>query len=124
MVELEQQVAEHNILQREIEAYGQQLRTLVGPVGASPSSLVGIPLPPIIIRLDSLAIKGELRGRDVGGGPAWWGSHHTKPRFSLWLTQDANTIRNQYRDLLVSWARMRLWVGPLCLNPWWVVTVG
>ncbi|GAB1297087.1 Envoplakin [Apodemus speciosus] len=31
MVELEQQVAEHNILQREIEAYGQQLRTLVGP---------------------------------------------------------------------------------------------
>lgn len=32
MAELEQQVAEHNILQREIEAYGQQLRTLVGPV--------------------------------------------------------------------------------------------
>lgn len=31
MAELEQQVAEHNILQREIEAYGQQLRTLVGP---------------------------------------------------------------------------------------------
>ncbi|XP_077897769.1 envoplakin isoform X2 [Ictidomys tridecemlineatus] len=28
MGELEQQVAEHNILQREIEAYGQQLRTL------------------------------------------------------------------------------------------------
>lgn len=35
MAELEQQVAEHNILQREIEAYGQQLRTLVGPVGTS-----------------------------------------------------------------------------------------
>lgn len=33
MKELEQQVAEHNILQREIEAYGQQLRNLVGPVG-------------------------------------------------------------------------------------------
>lgn len=33
MAELEQQVAEHNILQKEIEAYGQQLRTLVGPVG-------------------------------------------------------------------------------------------
>ncbi|XP_004709341.1 envoplakin [Echinops telfairi] len=31
MVELEQQVAEHNILQKEIEAYGQQLRYLVGP---------------------------------------------------------------------------------------------
>ncbi|XP_075415571.1 envoplakin isoform X2 [Tenrec ecaudatus] len=31
MVELEQQVAEHNILQKEIEAYGQQLRNLVGP---------------------------------------------------------------------------------------------
>nr|XP_012634312.1 envoplakin [Microcebus murinus] len=31
MAELEQQVAEHNILQKEIEAYGQQLRTLVGP---------------------------------------------------------------------------------------------
>lgn len=31
MAELEQQIAEHNILQREIEAYGQQLRTLVGP---------------------------------------------------------------------------------------------
>ncbi|KAM7334606.1 hypothetical protein ACRRTK_007926 [Alexandromys fortis] len=35
MTELEQQVAEHNILQREIEAYGQQLRTLVGPKVAS-----------------------------------------------------------------------------------------
>ncbi|MEJ1269305.1 nucleoporin 85 [Cricetulus griseus] len=35
MAELEQQVAEHNILQREIEAYGQQLRTLVGPKAAS-----------------------------------------------------------------------------------------
>ncbi|XP_028608725.1 envoplakin isoform X2 [Grammomys surdaster] len=54
MAELEQQVAEHNILQREIEAYGQQLRTLVGP--------------------------------------------------------DANTIRNQYRDLLkaASWRRQSL----------------
>ncbi|XP_012864252.1 PREDICTED: envoplakin [Dipodomys ordii] len=35
MAELEQQVAEHNILQREIEAYGQQLRTLVGPDAAT-----------------------------------------------------------------------------------------
>uniref|UniRef100_A0A8C6I7I5 Envoplakin n=1 Tax=Mus spicilegus TaxID=10103 RepID=A0A8C6I7I5_MUSSI len=54
MAELEQQVAEHNILQREIEAYGQQLRTLVGP--------------------------------------------------------DANTIRNQYRELLkaASWRRQSL----------------
>ncbi|XP_062936776.1 envoplakin [Cynocephalus volans] len=31
MGELEQQIAEHNILQKEIEAYGQQLRSLVGP---------------------------------------------------------------------------------------------
>lgn len=30
--ELEQQIAEHNILQKEIEAYGQQLRNLIGPV--------------------------------------------------------------------------------------------
>ncbi|KAL1779698.1 envoplakin isoform X1 [Sigmodon hispidus] len=54
MAELEQQIAEHNILQREIEAYGQPLRTLVGP--------------------------------------------------------DANTIRNQYRDLLkaASWRRQSL----------------
>nr|XP_021491680.1 envoplakin isoform X1 [Meriones unguiculatus] len=35
MAELEQQVAEHNILQREIEAYGQQLRILVGPDAAT-----------------------------------------------------------------------------------------
>lgn len=33
MAELEQQVAEHNILQKEIEAYGQQLRSPTGPVG-------------------------------------------------------------------------------------------
>lgn len=33
MAELEQQIAEHNILQKEIEAYGQQLRSLIGPVG-------------------------------------------------------------------------------------------
>lgn len=32
MAELEQQIAEHNILQKEIEAYGQQLRNLIGPV--------------------------------------------------------------------------------------------
>ncbi|XP_077020004.1 envoplakin [Tamandua tetradactyla] len=31
MAELEQQVAEHNILQKEIEAYGQQLWGLIGP---------------------------------------------------------------------------------------------
>ncbi|XP_049715387.1 envoplakin isoform X1 [Elephas maximus indicus] len=35
MAELEQQVAEHNILQKEIEAYGQQLRSLVGPDAAT-----------------------------------------------------------------------------------------
>lgn len=36
MAELEQQIAEHNILQKEIDAYGQQLRDLVGPVGEPP----------------------------------------------------------------------------------------
>ncbi|XP_008829723.2 envoplakin [Nannospalax galili] len=35
MAELEQQIAEHNILQREIEAFGQQLRTLVGQDAAT-----------------------------------------------------------------------------------------
>ncbi|XP_027626614.1 envoplakin [Tupaia chinensis] len=35
MAELEQQVAEHNILQKEIDAYGQQLRSLVGPDAAT-----------------------------------------------------------------------------------------
>ncbi|XP_036613061.1 envoplakin [Trichosurus vulpecula] len=34
MPELEQQIAEHNILQREIEAYGQQLRCFSGPDAA------------------------------------------------------------------------------------------
>uniref|UniRef100_A0A452U224 Envoplakin n=1 Tax=Ursus maritimus TaxID=29073 RepID=A0A452U224_URSMA len=33
--ELEQQIAEHNILQKEIEAYGQQLRNLIGPDAAT-----------------------------------------------------------------------------------------
>lgn len=114
MAELEQQVAEHNILQREIEAYGQQLRTLVGPVGTSRAGLVWIPLPPITIRLDILALKGELKGINAGAGAhggagargrkgmgkgkkgvmlmgvsLYVGSCHTKPRFSLWLRQDA-----------------------------------
>ncbi|XP_061031343.1 envoplakin [Eubalaena glacialis] len=35
IVELEQQVAEHNILKKEIEAYGQQLRSLIGPDAAT-----------------------------------------------------------------------------------------
>nr|XP_023507756.1 envoplakin [Equus caballus] len=35
MAELEQQIAEHNILQKEIEAYGQQLRSLIGPDAAA-----------------------------------------------------------------------------------------
>lgn len=35
MTELEQQVAEHNILQKEIDAYGQELRNLVGPDSAT-----------------------------------------------------------------------------------------
>lgn len=73
MAELEQQVAEHNILQREIEAYGQQLRTLVGPVSASLSGLVSQP------------------GRSAGLKGRWWkrfrcgGGHHPTPCFSLAL---------------------------------------
>lgn len=43
------------------------------------------------------------------------------PRFSPWLRQDATTIRNQYRDLLVSWETDGVWVlllvGPLRLDP-------
>lgn len=35
MAELERQIAEHNILQKEIDAYGQQLRSLVGPDAAT-----------------------------------------------------------------------------------------
>lgn len=79
MAELEQQVAEHNILQREIEAYGQQLRTLVGPVSAPLSSLVWAFLPPITARLGLLAFKGRVL---VGRSP-YAGGHHTVPGFSL-----------------------------------------
>lgn len=53
MAELEQQIAEHNILQKEIEAYGQQLRTLIGPVGElcpHPSQPQPRPSPPIRAR--------------------------------------------------------------------------
>lgn len=97
MAELEQQIAEHNILQREIEAYGQQLRTLVGPVSASLSGLV------------CQARSAGLQGRDVGGSGSDAGGGITlHPAshwscFSPWLRQDATNIRNQYRDLLVSW---------------------
>ncbi|XP_012309096.3 envoplakin [Aotus nancymaae] len=35
IAELEQQIAQHNILQKEIEAYGQQLRSLIGPDAAT-----------------------------------------------------------------------------------------
>ncbi|KAM5273343.1 envoplakin [Ctenodactylus gundi] len=35
MGELERQIAEHNILQRELDAYGQQLRSVVGPDAAT-----------------------------------------------------------------------------------------
>lgn len=45
MAELEQQIAEHNILQKEIEAYGQQLRNLIGPVGAVHPCLALQPYP-------------------------------------------------------------------------------
>lgn len=51
MAELEQQIAEHNILQKEIEVYGQQLRNLIGQVGGThvpawPPTLPPLPLEP------------------------------------------------------------------------------
>lgn len=49
MAELEQQIAEHNILQKEIDAYGQQLRSLVGPVGEPPARHPS-PRPPSPLR--------------------------------------------------------------------------
>lgn len=78
MAELEQQVAEHNILQREIEAYGQQLRTLVGPVGASLSNLVWTP-PFLPSQSGYLALKGRVKGERG----CWWGSACMRRAISL-----------------------------------------
>lgn len=73
MAELEQQVAEHNILQREIEAYGHQLRILVGPVSASLSRPVWSPPTSCHSQATSLAFERWMLV----------GNHHTAPCFSL-----------------------------------------
>lgn len=108
MAELEQQIAEHNILQKEIEAYGQQLRSLVGPVGEL--GACHIPGQPQPLFLQS---EPELDRLDPGDRGRWGmaaqilGGHLPAPHllwgcFSPWSRQDAATIRSQYRDLLVS----------------------
>lgn len=61
MAELERQVAEHNILQKEIDAYGQQLRSLVGPVGEPPACASQ---PPPLSR-QSLSWAGWPLGRGM-----------------------------------------------------------
>ena len=113
MAELEQQVAEHNILQKEIEAYGQQLRTLVGPVGEpldtrpclAPALVPFLPSEPERRLAGPRGLgmeEGQGRPRDVGCILPCTSSL-TGPAFSPpWLRQDAATIRSQYRDLLVS----------------------
>ena len=58
MAELEQQIAEHNILQKEIDSYGQQLRNLVGPVG-EPLAHASQPLPLFSHQSLSQALWGE-----------------------------------------------------------------
>lgn len=58
MVELEQQIAEHNILQKEMDSYGQQLRSLVGPVGEPPAH-TSQPPPPFSHQSLSQALWGE-----------------------------------------------------------------
>lgn len=90
MAELEQQVAEHNILQKEIDAYGQQLRNLVGPVREPPTGLA----------------EGAGDGGQGPEGPARGVRAPCTPPLTTfsppWSRQDAPTIRSQYRDLLVS----------------------
>lgn len=106
MAELEQQIAEHNILQKEIDAYGQQLRSLVGPVG-EPPACTSQPQPRF--SRQSLSWAGRLwaegwrgRARLARGSPPC-SPPLTRPAFSpTWSKQDAATIRGQYRDLLVS----------------------
>ncbi|XP_057571321.1 envoplakin [Hippopotamus amphibius kiboko] len=65
MAELEQQIAEHNILQKEIEAYGQQLQSLIGPgvgyVFPCTSSLTGPQCSPPRSRQDTATIRSQYR---------------------------------------------------------------
>uniref|UniRef100_A0A8C9JIA5 Envoplakin n=1 Tax=Panthera tigris altaica TaxID=74533 RepID=A0A8C9JIA5_PANTA len=53
MAQLEEQIAEHNILQKEIEAYGQQLRNLIGQ--------------------DAATIRSQYRDLLVSGRAGWTG---------------------------------------------------
>lgn len=72
---------------------------------------------------DLLAFKGEMlvEAVQMGGITLHPASHW--PCFSPWLRQDATNIRNQYRDLLVSWEMGWAWVlrlgGPPYLDPAW-----
>ena len=89
MAELEQQVAEHNILQKEIEAYGQQLRTLVGPVGEPLTHAPVWPKPWFHFSHQSLSevwlVLGDWGWRRGRGGPGMWGAFSPVPHLSLGL---------------------------------------
>ncbi|XP_059938693.1 envoplakin [Mesoplodon densirostris] len=63
MAELEQQIAEHNILMKEIEAYGQQLQSLTGPDAASIQSQYQDLLKAALWRWESLgSLYTHLQG--------------------------------------------------------------
>lgn len=84
MAELEQQIAEHNILQKEIEAYGQQLRNLIGPVRDVQPHLALKPSPD----LPHQSRCGPSGPRDAGRGEAGegvWAAISPVPRLSLSL---------------------------------------
>ncbi|XP_072501843.1 envoplakin isoform X2 [Notamacropus eugenii] len=79
MPELEQQIAEHNILQREIEAYGQQLRCFSGP--------------------DAAAIKNQYR--DLLKAATWRGQSLGSLYTHLQnCTRQLNTLAEQQRRIL------------------------
>ncbi|XP_043856067.1 envoplakin isoform X3 [Dromiciops gliroides] len=79
MPELEQQIAEHNILQREIEAYGQQLRCFSGP--------------------DAAAIKNQYR--DLLKAATWRGQSLGSLYTHLQnCTRQLNTLAEQQRHIL------------------------
>ncbi|XP_010617020.1 envoplakin [Fukomys damarensis] len=76
MGELEQQVAEHNILQREIEAYGQQLWSLVGPEANSIRGQYRDLLKAASWRRQSL---GSLYTQSEG----WWAGRRVSARYCV-----------------------------------------
>lgn len=93
MAQLEEQIAEHNILQKEIEAYGQQLRNLIGQVGDVHPCLAP-PLPSPFSHPSLSGLAGPSGARDGGGG-------HSGPR-------TRGTVSPACRLLL----------SLLCLPPW------